>query len=323
MKMTNNLERHWRGRIIGALRAYLRTGAEVDRADLIAEVNQMVEAYGRLKHLTPYWVSTIKTSIRTKDLPELFRRRGEGELKADDTLWETLRGMISRHIEAAVDDQRSNNEGLGKLNDKVAAVPALGSPPPSSAEAEYLATQTEDESAIIREEYEAALDAELPKSNQVLEEFFQRRSEARTPVYRLIEHEPERYRLLIALLVALGPEKFEALVEAYANEDLHIPGSADYKDFDRNRRILELYNKGTSIEELAEQFELKPISIYKIIEKERKGLRSDIEATNALLNELNKARAMVRDVYVAQALHRRVALNREKEQGPGGGRERG
>jgi len=284
----NNFTTQWHDTIVGAFNAN-------DKDYLIEQIQDFIAALGRHLEVDSKRVEAVRLLIRTTGLPRISSLPN---LSAEDR-WVMLYQSAFDHLEAV----RLDEQMLPLWPELIAARPE----------------QPEDED-IEGEVISAAIEKELPQGCQVLSQFFCRRGEADTPLYRMIEKDPEHYRLLVALLVMLGTERFEAFLSAYASEDLHIPGPDEFRKFDRDRQIWELHSAGVTQETIADQFGLSAVRVGQIVKAERKGLRFNNEATMALLDEINMARDAVCRALVAQELHRRRELNREPEHGAGGGR---
>jgi len=131
---------------------------------------------------------------------------------------------------------------------------------------------------------------------ELLNEFWVRRSLAETPIYRMIEAEPERHPLLITLYIFLGPDRFEQFVQMWEGVNLHIPTKKEMADFDRDRLALEMYSRGDSVKKIARKFDLSPSRVYQIIKKEQSRLHLNMKfpEVRRLLSEFNLALKAVR-----------------------------
>lgn len=67
------------------------------------------------------------------------------------------------------------------------------------------------------------------------------------------------------LVEAIGREAVDVLVRHFDGEDIYIPNDAEYRRYERNKKIVELYTAGASIRDLSAEFYLSDRHIYAIL----------------------------------------------------------
>ncbi|MFZ6722896.1 Mor transcription activator family protein [Undibacterium sp. Ji49W] len=64
---------------------------------------------------------------------------------------------------------------------------------------------------------------------------------------------------------AIGSEATDKLMSHFGGERIYIPRDQEYRRMLRNRRIVEAYNKGQSVNEIASDFDLSDRRVWEVL----------------------------------------------------------
>ncbi len=268
--MNDNFSEHWHGQLVGAFSAN-------DVAYLKEQVEHFVAAFAKR-----LGVDDPKAIENTRMLVDVWLQQAS-PLSAEQS-WAALYQLVFDHLEAV---QIERNAPMTiPLNPDIECAPLYEQPTP--------------EADVTISAHDVAL------AHKTLESFFQRRNHARTGIYRLVEKDPAKYRLLVALFWLMGASKFEAFIETYGGEKLTVPDPDELDCINRNREIVRLHNSGIQHEAIAAQFGMSAARVGQIVKAERSTGRTDLETTTALLREINRAHSALRQALDASELHSRL-----------------
>jgi hypothetical protein len=67
------------------------------------------------------------------------------------------------------------------------------------------------------------------------------------------------------MIKAIGREAVDVLIRHFDGDSVYIPNDAEYRRYERNKKIVERYTAGASIRELSAEFYLSDRSIFAIL----------------------------------------------------------